>query len=90
MDIDAEQLGIPDQKYPVLIEMPASEFKKTCNDLSMFSDSLTIVANKGGITFKADGDMGGSKVDYNGGGGDADDEDGVGFLNNTLIRNYIF
>lgn len=46
MDIDSEHLGIPDQEYACVVEMPASEFQKTCRDLSMFSDSLSITATK--------------------------------------------
>uniref|UniRef100_A0A914DQ98 DNA sliding clamp PCNA n=1 Tax=Acrobeloides nanus TaxID=290746 RepID=A0A914DQ98_9BILA len=74
MDIDAEQLGIPDQKYSAVIEMPSSEFQKTCRDLAMFSDSIVINATKGGVTFKATGDTGGSTLVYNS-SASADDED---------------
>ncbi|VDM56213.1 unnamed protein product [Angiostrongylus costaricensis] len=51
MDIDSEHLGIPEQDYAVVCEMPSSEFQKTCKDLSMFSDSLNITATKAGIVF---------------------------------------
>lgn len=74
MDIDAEQLGIPDQKYAAAIEMPSSEFQKTCRDLAMFSDSMVITANKGAITFKSNGDQGGSTVNYSN-SASADDEE---------------
>lgn len=46
MDIDSEHLGIPEQDYAVVCEMPASEFQKTCKDIAMFSDSLNITATK--------------------------------------------
>ncbi|KAH7729313.1 PCN-1 protein [Aphelenchoides avenae] len=64
MDIDNEHLGIPDQKYSVQIEMPSAEFQKTCKDLAMFSDSLTITATKSGVVFKGAGDTGGNVVTY--------------------------
>ena len=46
MDIDSEHLGIPDQEYSVVCEMPSGEFQKTCKDLAMFSDSINITATK--------------------------------------------
>ena len=49
MDIDSEHLGIPDQDYSVVCEMPSNEFQKTCRDLAMFSDSINITATKVGI-----------------------------------------
>lgn len=52
MDIDTEQLGIPDQKYSVEIDMPSAEFSKTCRDIALFSDSLNISATKSGLEFK--------------------------------------
>lgn len=73
MDIDGEHLGIPDQEYSVVCEMPAAEFKKTCADLSMFSDSINITATKAGIVFAGKGDSGSSVVTYSP-SKDADDE----------------
>lgn len=64
MDIDGEHLGIPDQDYAVVCEMPAAEFQKTCKDLAMFSDSLNITATKSGIVFSGKGDSGGINVTY--------------------------
>ncbi|CAI2344638.1 unnamed protein product [Caenorhabditis sp. 36 PRJEB53466] len=64
MDIDSEHLGIPDQEYAVVCEMPAGEFQKTCKDLSTFSDSLNITATKAGIVFTGKGDIGSSVVTY--------------------------
>ncbi|KAK0403444.1 hypothetical protein QR680_016920 [Steinernema hermaphroditum] len=75
MDIDSEHLGIPDQSYAVVVEMPASEFQKTCRDLTMFSDSLNITATKAGVVFTGKGDSGQSVVTYSTGtSGDADDD----------------
>lgn len=56
MDIDNEHLGIPDQKYSCVIEMPSGEFQRTCRDIAMFSDSLQISANKNGVVFSGKGD----------------------------------
>ena len=88
MDIDAEQLGIPDQRYSATINMPSHEFQKTCRDLSMFSDSIIINAAKGGITFKSHGDTGGSTVVYNSSGSADDDENVSFFVNKEGGQNY--
>ncbi|PIO54226.1 Proliferating cell nuclear antigen domain protein [Teladorsagia circumcincta] len=62
MDIDSEHLGIPEQDYAVVCEMPASEFQKTCKDLTMFTDTLNVTATKAGIVFSGKGDNGQSAV----------------------------
>ncbi|CAJ0600996.1 unnamed protein product [Cylicocyclus nassatus] len=64
MDIDSEHLGIPEQDYAVVCEMPSSEFQKTCKDIAMFSDSLNITATKAGIVFTGKGDTGQSVITY--------------------------
>ncbi|CAJ0585231.1 unnamed protein product, partial [Mesorhabditis spiculigera] len=64
MDIDGEHLGIPDQDYAVVCSMPSSEFRKTCSDLAMFSDTLVITATKAGIVFSGKGDGGSSVITY--------------------------
>ncbi|CAI4231899.1 unnamed protein product [Auanema sp. JU1783] len=73
MDIDCEHLGIPDQEYSVVCEMPSAEFQKTCKDLAMFTDSMNITATKAGITFTGKGDSGQNVVTY-APTGDADNE----------------
>jgi proliferating cell nuclear antigen len=64
MDIDNEHLGIPDQKYACIIEMPAAEFQKTCRDIAQFSDSLSITATKAGVVFSGKGDNVTNTVTY--------------------------
>ncbi|VDO23617.1 unnamed protein product [Haemonchus placei] len=64
MDIDSEHLGIPEQDYAVVCEMPASEFQKTCKDLTMFTDTLNVTATKAGIVFSGKGDNGQSVITY--------------------------
>uniref|UniRef100_A0A915LJI1 DNA sliding clamp PCNA n=1 Tax=Meloidogyne javanica TaxID=6303 RepID=A0A915LJI1_MELJA len=56
LDLDNEHLGIPDQKYSAVIEMPSAEFKKVCSDIATFSDTMTIIATKSNIVFKGSGD----------------------------------
>ncbi|CAJ0961529.1 unnamed protein product, partial [Mesorhabditis belari] len=64
MDIDVEHLGIPDQDYAVVLEMPVTEFKKTCSDLFMFSETINITATKGAVVFTSKGDSGSSVITY--------------------------
>ena len=77
MDIDVEHLGIPEQDYSAIIEMPSSEFQKTCKDLSMFSDSLSIAATKSGVVFTGKGDTGSSIVTYSNSGNADDDKESI-------------
>lgn len=74
MDIDNEHLGIPDQKYSCVIEMPSVEFQKTCRDIAVFSDSLQITATKAGVVFSGSGDTVTNTVTY-GSNTTADEED---------------
>lgn len=78
MDIDSEHLGIPDQEYSVVCEMPAAEFQKTCKDLAMFSDSINITATKAGISFTGKGESGQNIVQF-APTADADDENDVSY-----------
>lgn len=39
MDIDSEQLGIPETDYSAVVRMPANEFQRICKDLSNIGDT---------------------------------------------------
>lgn len=59
MDLNQEQLNIPETEYPCIIKMPSSEFARICRDLSVFGDSMIISCDEGGnVTFSAKGDVG--------------------------------
>lgn len=62
MDIDQEHLGIPDTDYAATVAMPSAEFRRICTDLLAMSDSVTIDANKDGIKFSCNGDIGSGAV----------------------------
>nr|CAD2173094.1 unnamed protein product [Meloidogyne enterolobii]CAD2186352.1 unnamed protein product [Meloidogyne enterolobii] len=64
LDLDNEHLGIPDQKYSAVIEMPSAEFKKVCSDIATFSDTMTIIATKSNIVFKGSGDAVTNTISY--------------------------
>jgi proliferating cell nuclear antigen len=62
MDIDAEQLGIPDTDYSVTVKMPSAEFQRICRDLDAIGDAVTIDVSKDGVTFAVDGQIGSGKM----------------------------
>jgi proliferating cell nuclear antigen len=62
MDIDAEQLGIPDTEYGCTVKMPASEFQRICRDLSAIGDSVEIAVTKDGVMFGVAGNIGNGKM----------------------------
>jgi len=75
MDIDNEHLGIPDQKYACVIEMPSAEFQKTCRDIASFSDTMNVTATKAGVVFSGSGDAVTNTITYSKEKIDEDDED---------------
>lgn len=62
MDIDQEYFGIPDTEYTATITMPSAEFRRICTDLMAMSDSVSIEANKDGVKFSCNGDIGSGAV----------------------------
>lgn len=58
MDIDCEQLGIPETEYKAVVLMPSNEFQKICRDLSAIGDTVTISATKEGVKFGVNGEIG--------------------------------
>lgn len=62
MDIDSEHLGIPDQDYDAVIQMPSHELNRIIRDLSQFGDTVTIACTKDGIRFSCSGDSGAGSV----------------------------
>lgn len=62
MDLDCEQLGIPDQEYSCTIKMPAGEFARICRDLSQIGECVVITCTKDGVQFSSKGDLGSGTV----------------------------
>ena len=58
MDIDQEQLGIPETEYKCVINMPSTEFQRICRDLSAIGDTVSVSATKEGVKFGVAGDIG--------------------------------
>uniref|UniRef100_A0A7S4JDY6 DNA sliding clamp PCNA n=1 Tax=Odontella aurita TaxID=265563 RepID=A0A7S4JDY6_9STRA len=62
MDIDSEQLGIPDTEYKCTIKMPSSEFQRIVRDLQVLGDTCVISCTKEGVRFSVSGDLGTGNV----------------------------
>jgi proliferating cell nuclear antigen len=58
MDIDNEQLGIPDTDYKCTIQMPSKEFQRIIRDLQVLGDACTISCTKEGVRFTVAGTIG--------------------------------
>ena len=62
MDIDSDQLGIPDTDYDSHVIMPAAEFGRIVRDLSLLGESVRIEVSKEGVRFAADGESANGSV----------------------------
>eukprot|EP01026_Neomeris_dumetosa_P079223 TRINITY_DN8623_c0_g2_i3.p2 TRINITY_DN8623_c0_g2~~TRINITY_DN8623_c0_g2_i3.p2 ORF type:complete len:198 (-),score=23.00 TRINITY_DN8623_c0_g2_i3:568-1161(-) len=80
MDIEAEQLQVPEQEYQATVKIPSSQFQKICRDLGAIGDKVQINVFKGGITFYTSGDVGVARVSLN-----ASDDMNDGDQNLTVI-----
>ncbi|KAH7100365.1 proliferating cell nuclear antigen, N-terminal domain-containing protein [Auriculariales sp. MPI-PUGE-AT-0066] len=62
MDIDMDELGIPETEYDATITMSASEFGRIVRDLSNLGESVRVEVSKEGIRFSADGEAANGSV----------------------------
>merc|ERR1711897_81435 len=62
MQIESEHMEIPEQHYKVVARLPSAEFQKICRDLKEFGETMQMKADKEGITFSVQGDMGAGNV----------------------------
>merc|ERR1712113_1016210 len=62
MQIESEHMEIPEQQYKVIARLPSGEFQKICRDLKEFGETMQVKANKEGIAFSVQGDVGSGNV----------------------------
>jgi proliferating cell nuclear antigen len=62
MDIDTEELAIPDIAYRCSVKMPSAEFARIIRDLGVLGDTCTIACTKEGVRFSVTGDIGTGNV----------------------------
>lgn len=55
MDIDTDNMTIPEKDYDAVIKMSSAEFQRVCRDLTVLGETVTIRASKDGVTFSAKG-----------------------------------
>ncbi|KLO11830.1 proliferating cell nuclear antigen [Schizopora paradoxa] len=62
MDIDADQLGIPDTEYDARVTMSSAELSRIVKDLAQLGESVRIDVSKDGVRFEAEGESANGKV----------------------------
>lgn len=62
MEINEEQLGIPDTEYKCTVKMPSGEFQRIIRDMMTLGDTCIISCTKEGIRFSVSGDLGTGNV----------------------------
>ncbi|KAG7085730.1 hypothetical protein E1B28_003273 [Marasmius oreades] len=62
MDIDSDQLAIPDTEYDAYIKFPANEFSRIVRDLASLGESVRIDVSKEGVRFASDGEAANGSV----------------------------
>lgn len=62
MDLDVQQLGVPQTDYDVQVRMSSSELARICRDLLNINDTVTISAAKDTIRFSAKGELGSGSI----------------------------
>ncbi|KAI9223911.1 proliferating cell nuclear antigen [Blastocladiella britannica] len=62
MDVDAEQLSIPETDYAAVVKMSSAEFARICNDMSVMGETVTIAVTKEAVKFSARGEQGAGSV----------------------------
>lgn len=62
MDIDTDNLAIPDTEYDARVTMPASELTRIVRDLSLLGESVRIEVSKEGVRFISEGEAANGNV----------------------------
>lgn len=58
MQLEAEQLGVPETEYASVVKMPSAEFTKICKELGNINESIGIETSKESIKFYVKGEVG--------------------------------
>lgn len=57
LDIDEEELQIPDVEIDCIVTMNSNEFQKLCRDMTNIKDTITITSERDKISFSCEGDF---------------------------------
>ena len=56
LEIESEQLGIPESSYDAIVKMSSTKFKNICKNLSTMGEVCTITVTDGSVEFSTRGD----------------------------------
>ncbi|KAG7371064.1 DNA polymerase sliding clamp [Nitzschia inconspicua] len=88
MDIERDQLGIPDTPYKCTIQMPSSEFQRIARDLQVLGDTCTISCGKEGVRFSVSGAIGNGNILIRANTAEKDEESVVINMNEPVELNF--
>ena len=57
LDVDSEEISIPDVEYDAIITLPSAYFQRICRDMLNLSNSMTIRSEGGVLTLSCSGDF---------------------------------
>ena len=57
LDINNEELNIPNVDINCIVTMPSNEFQRMCRDMSNIGDTVEILSDDEGLHFKCEGDF---------------------------------
>jgi proliferating cell nuclear antigen len=57
LDIDSNELSIPDVEINCVVTMPSNDFQRMCRDMSNVGDNVEIVCENQKLIFRCDGDF---------------------------------
>lgn len=66
LDIDSEDMQIPDAEYEVEIDADAGVFQKYMKNLSIFGDDLTVEGDGNRVHMSSSGEIGNGKIQFDG------------------------
>tara|TARA_B110000977_G_scaffold187475_1_gene254619 strand:- start:875 stop:1645 length:771 start_codon:yes stop_codon:yes gene_type:complete len=57
LDVDDEQLVIPDVEINCVVTMPSNDFQRMCRDMSNIGDTVELTSTNEGLLFRCSGDF---------------------------------
>jgi proliferating cell nuclear antigen len=64
LEIDAESMGVPELDYSAIVQMSGAEFAKTCKDMAIFGDTVTVTVVTNQVKFSGQSEIGAGTVSY--------------------------
>lgn len=80
LDVDVEELKLPDIQFDSVITMPSTYFQRMCKDMSQIAELLTITSNRESLVLSCKGDFASQETVIHDATGNAE---GLSFKTNT-------